>query len=86
MRLTAHSAAFAVVAWLDPLVAMDSPSSGKNTSGKKGGELSSDVMATVMALCDVMATVELVNLMLAVLCVVCRCWGEAGKRTDRIAL
>ncbi len=46
-RLTAHSAAFAVVAWLDPLVAMDSPSSGKNTSGKKGGELASDVMVTV---------------------------------------
>ena len=38
-RLTGTSAGFAAVAWLDPLVAKDNPSSGKATSKKKGGEL-----------------------------------------------
>ena len=42
--LMGHSAAFAVVAWLDPLVSWGSSSSGKATFAKKGGELLSDAI------------------------------------------
>ena len=44
MCLMGHSAAFAVVAWLDPLVSLGSSSSGKATFAKKGGELLSDAI------------------------------------------